>query len=67
MDEITDAELLYIIKSVGKSTDVDAQKLDRFSPQSRQYATTLGELKLGRELKYKLDLEHSRRLGLVVA
>ena len=65
--DLTNAELLYIIKSVGKTTDVDANKLDRFHESSRQYATTLADLELGRELKHKLDSEHSRRLGLVAS
>lgn len=64
MDELTDEELLYLIKSVGKSTDVDANKLGRFASDTRQYRTTADELVLGRELKIKLDDEHSRRLGI---
>jgi hypothetical protein len=64
MDELTNEELLYIIKSVGKSTDVDANKLERFDPQSRMYRVTAAELTLGRTLKHKLDVEHSRRIGI---
>lgn len=62
--DISDPELKLLIKSLGITCSVVADKLDRLPNPSRAYAKALAELELGRVLVHKLDDEHSRRLGL---
>ena len=61
--ELSNDELLFLITSVGVTCLSLGRKEKRMT--GREHANTLIELELGRELKAKLDTEHSKRLGLV--
>jgi len=62
--DLNDRELLLMIKSIEITCSVTADRIDRLPDPSRQRAKALAELELGRELAYKLNHEHSKRLGL---
>jgi len=63
--ELSDDELLFLITSAGVTCSALGNKEKRLKGgEPREHAKTLAQLELGRELKAKLDTEHSRRLGL---
>lgn len=63
--ELSDDELLWLSNSAGITVKVLAKKEKRVKHDPHEHAETLADLEIGRELKHKLDTEHSKRLGLV--